>query len=268
MPDPKLALPVRSELRHGKYVVVDAHGKRVAGSEVMDDEHEASDLAGSINETWKRAEMERRAKGSPKVTESRLEQKLGELEEFSLGRRAVHVDFDPRQHPHDRLGRFTEVIGRLQQGGHGSTAKLPHGVEVRKALVGFEVSHPGGKQRMTSSAGAAVEALGHLDAGEIADGADPDLMFRQRMGELRKARRGAMQGLASDVPHIEGLMRTERQRRSERIGRVHIPTHRGRTATSKEGYAKAHPRPDMTTLLRNTNEITAAMNRTGQRLPA
>lgn len=260
MPDPKLALPVKTELRLGKHVVVDADGKRVPGTDVSEDEDKARAVAASINDAWKQAKADRKSKGAPELTqESRFDRKL---EEFGWPARATHSKFDPRLHPHDRLGRFTEALERLRDSGHGSSIELPHGVKVRKGLVGFEVSHPGGKRRMASSAGAAVEAFAHVDEGDIADGAqDPDLLYRQRMGELRQARRGAAQGFAADIDRLDELVRTERLRRSQRVGSVHIRPHRGRTDASKEAYTKAHPRVDMTTLVRNSDEITAAMHR-------
>jgi hypothetical protein len=93
VPDPKLALPVRRELRGGKHCVVDANGRAVKGSGSFDDPRGANELVATINKSWRQARAERRSKGAPEVTEAL---------------------FNPVQHPRGRGGTFVEKA--LKQG--------------------------------------------------------------------------------------------------------------------------------------------------------
>jgi hypothetical protein len=78
VPDPRDPTPVRAVQRGGRWVVVDADGRRLPGLEPTDDEAEARAEAHRVNQTWRSARRERSSKG---LKEGRLERALAGLEE-------------------------------------------------------------------------------------------------------------------------------------------------------------------------------------------
>jgi hypothetical protein len=143
--------------RGGKWVVVDAKGKRRGGPF---EEGRARAEAKRINDAWARARSESKAKGG--LAEAELEEFAGQV---LLGRDR-HVRFDPHLHPRNRLGEFRDVLGQLLKSPAGSTAKLPSGVTVKRTAAGlhvegFEPRIPGFLGETRSPSVAAGKAL-HL----------------------------------------------------------------------------------------------------------
>jgi hypothetical protein len=182
MPDPTDPTPVRAQRRGNLWVLVDSSGKKIAGGGAYTDEGKARAEAARINSSWKKAKGERGAKGMQ--------------EAFGRGRRTI--DFDPAEHPRNRIGRFIEVLSKLPQ---GKTVKIkgPSGtVRVRNSGDEFEIEG-GGKGRArydnlsrTARGGAAEEALKR--AGLEAD-----------LGMAVEVSRRLPRGAGADKPEREGL---------------------------------------------------------------
>lgn len=190
------------------------------------------------------------------------------IEEWPLhsGGTLMRLQFDPGQHPRDRLGQFTEVLSKLRRSGStGSSVALPHGVRVLKHRGGFVVEHRSGGTRLTSAPAAAADALGHFDK---AAGVDPAASFLSRMAELRSARAATLSDFGADSQHLEGLMRAERGRHNPSTAQPEIGKHRGRRQLSMDSYRAAHPSPGLAALIRNSDEITAALGRVRARRAA
>jgi hypothetical protein len=117
---------------------------------------------------------------------------------------AAMVEFNPRRHPRDRMGRFREVLGSLQA---NQSVKLPGGTFVTKRveqgrageLVHFEVKKPDVKRAfLRSNAPAAAEKAAE---------AEPELK-----------RGGAAPEPEAGTPEFAAAQERTRQRREERYG--------------------------------------------------
>ena len=72
MPDPRDPTPVRAVQRNGRWVVVDADGRRLPDQEPLEDGPAARAVARRVNQTWRSAKKERSSKGGPEITEGLL----------------------------------------------------------------------------------------------------------------------------------------------------------------------------------------------------
>lgn len=191
-----------------------------------------------------------------------------QLEEWPLhsGGSLLRLQFDPGAHPRDRLGKFSEVLANLRRTGkNGSRVELPHGVLVTKHRGGFMVTHRSGAAHLMSEHAAAADALGRYDG---AAQVDPSSSFLSRMAELRTARAATMTDFGADTQHLEGLMRQARAAHNPATAAPEIGKHRGRRAISRDAYRMAHPAPALVDLIRNSDEITAALGRVRARRAA
>lgn len=187
------------------------------------------------------------------------------IDEAVLAHGELRLRFDPLKHKRGRHGKFTEMLGKVLEHGHGATVDLPHGVKVENHLGKLRVHSPYGVSRFHTPDAAAAVALAGVDR---AHGADPDAMFSHQMGELETARRSAMSSSAiGDVERVEQVQRSLRLARGERRVAAAIPSHRGRTEASKSAYATAHSGGDGGNTLR-TIQTLGERHRAAIHLPA
>jgi hypothetical protein len=178
MPDPKVALPVRAVQRGSKWLVVDAKGSKVDGGGPFVSQDVAQRVANSVNTAWSAAKSERRGKGAPEITQ-----------EAFFGQ-DVHIPFDPKLHPRDRLGEFARVLARVHAGGHGSSSLIAgSSVRVTNHLGRMRVQHPGGSVHVKTPHGAAAVALFYHDEHHGSDEVKSNRLLR--VGEMRVAERTA-----------------------------------------------------------------------------
>lgn len=98
--------------------------------------------------------------------------------------------FDPRRHPHDRLGRFAHTLAQVHAAGHGAESRIAgSSVRVRNHLGRLRVEHPGGGVMVKSPHGAAALALFYHDEHH---GTPQQKAARStRLHELRKGEKAA-----------------------------------------------------------------------------
>lgn len=167
----------------------------------------------------------------------------GKLEEsIAIPHRGVPtvLHFDPRLHQRDRLGKFSEMLAKLERQPHGSMLHLPHGVAVRRSVGGLEVSGGGEEKTLRSPHAAAGEALHRHVMGEVARGAD----FRHESGRLLEDLDAARRGAAALDPggafHLDTRMAETRKERGRRLEPVTKASYRGRSNEARETFKRTH----------------------------
>jgi hypothetical protein len=138
VPDPDVKPPVRTAKQGDKFVCVDASGKMIGESSYSD--RAAADRAcATINAAWKRAKRERSEKS--KLYES--------------------AKFDERLHPRNRVGEFTDVLGKLAKAATPTVPKsLPNAAStVRAPRAGRS---PDDRRYMSSGAAKRTTASDYL----------------------------------------------------------------------------------------------------------
>lgn len=109
-----MKLPVRTERRGDRWVLVDAGGSPLPEQESFRDEAAAKEAAVAINAAWRRAGAERRSKGAPAVArEAALQERLREAAER---RQAAAEAGDSRAWTRARA-RELELRGQLGKSG-------------------------------------------------------------------------------------------------------------------------------------------------------
>lgn len=156
----------------------------------------------------------------------------------------MRARFNPALHPHDRHGKFAEVLGRLLANGHGSRVEFPSGVKVENRLGRLHVSSPFGHHAFqTPEAASSVAIAGHEQHEHDERGADLDAAFPHLMHELTEGRNAALRsGALGDASRVEGVMQKLRLARNKRLNSEVVP-HRGRTDESLDAYRSMHTRP-------------------------
>lgn len=168
MPDPADPTPVKATKRGGKTVVVDRNGKPLPDAAFSSAEA-AEELVGRVNATWERAKSERKRKGAPAITETRLLQEMGvgsviaaqqAMDAASAWERrrkdldpptlppgkhgaAAWGTFNPSKHPRSRVGEFAKTLHMAP----GGRFDLPSGVSVEAAPRHYIVRDRAGGER-------------------------------------------------------------------------------------------------------------------------
>lgn len=115
----------------------------------------------------------------------------------------LHAHFNPNQHPRGRIGRFVDILGKLERSEHGSTVTLPHGITLRRDARGIAV-HGGhhSEVELGTTHAAAAEALFRHD---MHPDEKPKLGTQGHarvLDELESARRAAAGSDLGDVEHL------------------------------------------------------------------
>lgn len=137
MPDPRVAVPVKAQQRGGRFVLVDANGKRLDGQGSFPDRARAQKAAAVINVAWSEVKKERKAKGAPAITEGIIAGRVG--------RHARVIYWQESLHPRDRLGKFVNVLDALKKMPLGSSVRLPGGEYVTWKYGKYRLHEKGGK---------------------------------------------------------------------------------------------------------------------------
>lgn len=231
---------------------LERHERAVAGHEqrvaLTKQAHGEQVRAEKIQKAEAKAEASR-------VAESRLVESPVALPHFGT-RTTLH--FDPRLHARDRVGKFRDMLAKLERAGHGSTLHLPHGIEVRRRARGLEVSGGGVEpHELDSAAAAAGEALHRHVHAEIARGADHRHETTRLLEDLGQARRDANAAQdAAGARHLESHMRETRRAR----GAVEAPPARnvaGRSRVAVERYRAEHANVPASVGARNVRDSLA-----------
>lgn len=162
MPWPSDPTPVKAVERDGKWILVDNKGRKLPDSDEYSSPEKAKVEAKHVNATWRRAKKERDAReaaaraGDARAFVTHRACELA-LEERIFGRGGVV--WDPHEHPRNRLGKFRDVLQKLDVGGVATT---PSGWRVRHTIKGYVVSDPRGRMadRPVDSKTAAYTVLG------------------------------------------------------------------------------------------------------------
>jgi hypothetical protein len=140
------------------------------------------------------------------ATEHGIGLKEHRLEEFAFPHigSPLHVHFEPGKHPRGRIGRFIDVLGKLERAEHGSTVTLPHGIMVRRDLHGLQVMGGGHKPvELEHHHAVAAEALFRHT---VASGEG----HAQLLDEIEHARRQAAPTHGGEALHLAGRAREAR----------------------------------------------------------
>lgn len=164
-------------------------------------------------------------------------------EEIAIPRVGIpmHIHFDPRLHQRDRLGKFSEMLAKLERAPHNSVLHMPHGIAVRRAVTGLSVSGGGEARTLDSVHAAAGEALHRHAQAAVVEGGD----FRHESGklleDLAQARRGAVSAQdAGGAFHLDTRMAEVRKERSRRFASTHKDSYRGRSDASERAFSATH----------------------------
>jgi hypothetical protein len=116
-----------------------------------------------------------------------------------LEARPTTYSFDPRLHPRNRLGQFTDVLGILQKAPRGSEVSLPHGVSVRRRGGTFDVR--AGQKRVGTHLRREQAAKKALSQVEKAEAAAPKVRKHPDIARIRRL--ADEMGLFAEKPEEE-----------------------------------------------------------------